>query len=275
MTDRVDRWWLYERTVQDPRACAAFLRALHGGDPRVLGEDFCGSAALSRAWVEAVEGGRAIAVDVDREALARAGSDPRIEVVAGDVRRAIDPARHRADVVFAGNFSAGELPTRADLVAWLGTARARLAPGGICAVDTYAGAAAWRTGARERSRWLADGTRVRWLWEQRAADPATARVVDALHFRVERAGEVVVDLPDAFVYRWRLWSPPELADALREAGFAAVEVAGELAPESAAGGGHGTAPREPRASEDELYVACVVGRAPRPSRELDGRTGEP
>ena len=258
MSDRVDRWWLYERTVQEPRACAAFLRALHAGDPRVLGEDFCGSAALSRAWVEEVEGGRAIAVDLDGGALERAGSDARVELVRGDVRVAVDAARHRADVVHAGNFSVGELPTRGALLAWLASARERLSPGGLCVADTYAGAAAWRTGARERSRWLADGTRLRWLWEQRSADPATARVVDALHFRVERAGEVVVDLPDAFVYRWRLWSPPELAEAMREVGLKRVEVVTELAhgedalPEPATDG--------PRAGEDELFVACVVGR---------------
>jgi hypothetical protein len=90
-------------------------------------------------------------------------------------------------------------------------------------VDTYGGAAAWRTGAVVRDHALQGGLRLRATWEQRAADPLRARVTNALSLRVDRGGDVLVDLPDAFVYRWRLWTPAELCEALLEAGFAQPE----------------------------------------------------
>ncbi len=214
---------LYERTVQAPRRTAELLRALHGGDPRVLGEDFAGSAALSRAWVELVPGGRAYAVDLDAASLAY-GPHPRVAAHVLDVRSAELARLGPCDIVHAGNFSLGELHERAELVGWARAARARLTPGGIVAADTYAGESAWRVGALERRRAEDDGSEIRWLWEQRSADPCTAEVVNALSFRVLREDEVVLDLPDAFVYRWRLWSIPEIVDALREAGFGDVEV---------------------------------------------------
>lgn len=214
---------LYERTVQDPVRAVELLLALHGGSPRHLAEDFAGSAAISRTWVQRVEGGSAIAVDLDRASLMHA-PHPRVDARVMDVRSPEIAHLGPCDVVHAGNFSIGELHLRSELVAWARAARARVTPGGIVAVDTYGGESAWRIGARERRRTTEDGTEIRWLWEQRAADPRTAEVVNALSFRVLREGEVVLDLPDAFVYRWRLWSIPELVEVLREVGFARVEV---------------------------------------------------
>jgi hypothetical protein len=229
----VDRWDLYERSVQDAERTVDLLRALHGGEPRTLGEDFCGSAALSRAWVRRVEGGSAFAVDLDPDALARAGRHPRLDARALDVRAlsGLELARLApCDVVHAGNFSLGELHARAELCTWARSARARLAPGGIATADCYGGESAWRRGGLERRRALDDGRELRWTWEQRSADPLRGEVVNALSFRVLEAGEVVLDLPDAFVYRWRLWSAPELRDAFLEAGFREVEAHVDLAP---------------------------------------------
>lgn len=243
---------LYERTVQDPRRAAELLRALHGGSPAVLGEDFAGSAALSRAWAELVPGGRAIAVDRNRASLAHA-PHPRVATHVLDVRAPEVARLGPCDIVHAGNFSLGELHERAEVLGWARMARARLARGGIVAADTYGGESAWRVGALERRRVEPDGSEVRWLWEQRSADPRTAEVVNALSFRVLREGEVVLDLPDAFVYRWRLWSIPEIVDVLREAGFGAVEVRTRIEGEEQHEG-HSSAGLHPGC------VALIVGR---------------
>ena len=111
---------------------------------------------------------------------------------------------------------------------YLHGARARLVPGGLIALDTYGGAAAWRTGAVVRDHALEDGLRLRATWEQRSADPLRARVVNALSLRVDRQGDVQIDLPDAFVYDWRLWTPAELGEALLEAGFGEPAAYAEL-----------------------------------------------
>ena len=250
-----DRHFLYERCVQAPEVLVPFLRRLHGGAPRVLGEDFCGTAALAREWTRSDPQASAIAVDHDVQvlALAAAARAERLELVQADARA----VEARCDVLFVGNFSIGELGSRAELVGYLRHARGRLAPGGLFVCDTYAGASAWRTGAVERRHWIAPGVCVRYVWEQRSADPLTARVENALSFRVEEAGEIVAELPDAFVYRWRLWSVPELRDALLEAGFASVTVETELTrdaePDAPAG-------RQPGSFTGEILAACLCAR---------------
>jgi SAM-dependent methyltransferase len=243
-----DRHYLYERCVQAPELVVPFLRRLHGGSPRILGEDFCGTAAVSREWTRTDPEASAIAVDHDAQVLARAAGTERVELVHGDVREVTAPC----DLLFVGNFSIGELETRAELLAYLRHARSRLSPGGLFVCDTYAGAGAWRTGSVERRHWTSPGVCVRYAWEQREADPLTSRVVDALHFRIEEAGEVVEELHDAFVYRWRLWSVAELREALLEAGFESTRTANELAPGA----------REEPADPDGTFIVCVLGLRP-------------
>lgn len=261
--DELDRHTLYETCVQAPEHVVALLVAIHGGDPRLLAEDFCGTAAVSRTWLRRVPASRAAGVDIDRDVLARAAQSAerelgaahtRLELVCADVRTL--PARARtADVVFTGNFSIGELATRAELVSYLAHARTRLAPGGVFVCDLYGGESAFRIGAVERTHVLADGRRVHYVWEQRRADPRDARVVNALHFRVADRGEITFELADAFVYRWRLWSLVELREALLEAGFTHIELWRELAE-------HSGVPR-PIATPEELgasWIVCVSAR---------------
>lgn len=257
--DGLDRFSLYERAVQDPARLVPFLRALHGASPRTLGEDFCGSAACARGWCASVPGGSAVAVDVDPEPLARA-TGPGVLALRADLARWSPPPGHpRVEVLYAGNYSIGYLGQRWTLLHWLRGARARLVPGGLIALDTYGGAAAWRTGAVVRDHALEDGLRLRATWEQRDADPLRARVVNALSLRVDRQGDVLADLPDAFVYDWRLWTPAELGEALREAGF------GEPAAYAQLGDGDG--PPVPVRDALELgppegrWSVCLTARA--------------
>lgn len=265
----LDRHDLYERTVQAPDKVVAFLRTIHGRSPTVLGEDFCGTASVSRAWVRLVPEGSAVAVDLDASVLERArgaGITGQLERIQGDVREGTDPTRHAADVIFVGNFSIGEIHERADLVRYLARSRERLRKGGIFVCDTYGGASAFRVGAIERSHWIEGGVRIRYVWEQRAADPFTGRVVCAMHFRLERGGEMFQSIEDAFVYRWRLWSVPELREAMLEAGFAWTEVRSELYGDP--GVGLGVAGEETRSSldESETFIVCVVGHVTGVSR---------
>lgn len=232
--DALDRHALYERAVQAPADLVAFLRALHGAGPRALAEDFCGSAAHAREWCASVPGGSAVAIDRDEDALARAVA-PGLSALRHDLAHWTPPSGHpQADVLYVGNYSIGYLHERAELEHYLGGARARLVAGGLIALDTYGGAAAWRTGAVVRDHALAGGLRLRATWEQRRADALRARVLNALSLRVDRDGDVLVDLPDAFVYDWRLWTPAELAEALVDSGFAAPRFHARLAGASEA-----------------------------------------
>jgi hypothetical protein len=193
-----------ERVARPPADGAARGFRRHGG----------GFARLDRALPEH----RAEAVDHDAAVLARAGAIERVERVCADVRTAeVRPGS--VDCVFVGNFSIGEIATRRELVDYFACARRRLRSDGVFACDTYGGESAFRVGAVERRHAGPHGTILHHVWEQRARRPLTARVENALHFRIEREGEIVEEIRDAFVYRWRLWSVPELVEAALEAGF--------------------------------------------------------
>lgn len=252
---------LYELCVQRPDILVPWLESLHSHRPKVLHEDFCGTAAISRMWAAQSEHHLAIGIDLDPETIDRANAEAshlptaiasRVRLHRGDALEApqLLIAEPRADVIFVGNFSIGEIHTREGLVQYLRGARARLNPSGILVCDTYAGSAAWRTGHVTRTFVSPDGAIVRYTWEQRVAEPFTSRVENALHFSVERAGEIVAQYHDAFVYRWRLWSFAELQDAMLESAFASAQIAHAI-----------DSPQENPTPKAGLLIACIVARA--------------
>lgn len=213
-----DRFDLYERAAQSPVMQAAFLWALlpDEAESPVLGEDFCGTGALSRAWAAAPEAGGAVCVDHDPEPLERLRGVEGVTVRHCDVLEADDAV----DLLCALNFSICEFHERADLVAYLRHARGRLREGGAFVCDIYGGVDAYALGESEvELRDDETGETVEYVWEQREANPLSGRVENAMHFRLADGSW----LRDAFVYDWRLWSVPELADAMVEAGFRRVE----------------------------------------------------
>lgn len=256
----LDRHDLYEVCVQSPRDLVPMLRGIHGGAARVLGEDFAGTAALSHLWVAQVEKGRAIAIDLDGEALWRHGEEGRVEKVAADVLRVKLPERPTCDVIFVGNFSIGYLHDRRTLVKYVKRCAKRLKRGGVFVCDTYGGASTFTTGHVQREHRTLDGRRVLYTWEQREADPISGRVTNAMHFQVDRDGEIEARLPDAFVYEWRVWSIPELVDAMREAGFGGVDVYDKVPSAMDGEGNVYMLPVEDGSELEESFIVCVAGR---------------
>lgn len=253
----MDRYDLYELAVTDPPRLARFLDAVHGRAPRILREDFSGSAALARHWAGLSPTHSAIAVDQDPEPLARAARTPRLTARRADVLR----ARDRADIIACTNFPLGYWHTRRDLVAYLKHARACLRPRGLFIADLYGGADAFEPGRTTTRLRGPGGERIEYTFEQRSADPITGRVVDALHFRVRERGRARARvLRDAFLYDWRLWSIPELADAYVEAGFRAIEVYNTLGDAIDQDGRLHVRPFRPGEDLGPSWVVYVVGR---------------
>ena len=123
--------------------------------------------------------------------------------------------------------------------------------------DLYGGETAFLTGEIDLDHPGPDGTIVRYTWQQREADALTGRVVNAMHFRVMRNGTVEQEIPDAFVYHWRLWGVAELRDALDEAGFASTAVYPRV-PDAV--DDEGRAYVEPLVEVDDSFDVLVVGR---------------
>lgn len=264
--------------MQSPRHVVSLLRSVHGNEPTRLREDFCGTAAVSRRFAaEAKSAGHdawAVAIDVDREVVERAaaeaareGVSDRVRVLRGDCLDEPPVGRERADVIFVGNFSVCYIYDRGALVEYFRQSLARLKAGGsgggggfgggIFACDVYGGASAMRLGSVERRHPSPGKEIVRYLWEHEAADPRTGRVRNSISFRVEVDGEIVQELPRAFVYEWRLWSLPELRDAMLEGGFAGVEVYSDV---NVAPGQRASVVEDPKELGED-WIVLVVGRA--------------
>lgn len=251
----MDTFDLYELCVTDGPRLARFLRAVHGRDPKVLREDFSGTGALSRAWAQQGGKQRAVAVDRDRTVLQRA-SGARVRTVAEDVMR----CGIKADIIAATNFPIGYWHARHDLVAYLKHVRKCLNSKGVFICDTYGGRDAFtRLRLRRRVRSVG-GTVVEHTWEQREADPITAMVNDVLSFRTRTRTGRARSFPDAFVYRWRLWSIPELRDAMHDAGFSRSEVYSRMGDAVDSEGNIYTSPVCEDELMDENYVVYIAAR---------------
>ena len=221
---------LYRRAVQHPQAEAAFLhrayRQLNQALPYLLREDFAGSAAVAAAWVEMDEENQAMAVESDHptacfaeqsahEQLGERAGD--LHVVEADV---LDLESPKVDVTCALNFSTFTYHDRASLKQYLKSARRGLKRDGLLILDAYGGPGAMRISTQSRTVPAADGQPgFTYQWEQRAFDPVTHRTECHIHFNLD-TGE---RLESAFIYRWRLWSLPELVELMLEAGFKAAE----------------------------------------------------
>lgn len=260
LAQRADPYRLYERAVQEPEPDAEFLldvyREAFGRPARRLREDFCGTGALCRAWVALHPDNRAWGVDLDPEVLAwgrvhhvetlPAQERHRLELTEGDVRT----VRHEpVDVVAAQNFSYFVFDTRRELVDYFRAAHTRLDVEGLLVLDAYGGPDASREMTEETE--YDDFT---YVWDQHSFDPVHQRGVCHIHFAFPDGSR----LERAFSYEWRLYSLPEIREALEEAGFEEVTVYWEGTGEDGEGDGEYT-PAEV-GDADDAWVAYLVAR---------------
>lgn len=254
-----DPFELYELAVQEPTSEVKFFdrvyRERRGRLPATLREDFCGSAAVSAAWIRRRTGNRAVGVDLDPRILdwgttrhldsLTKRQRARVRLVRGNVLSASTP---RVDVLAALNFSYAVFQSRAELVRYFRTARTRIAKGGIMVLDCYGGSEAHAEVEEERQL---DG--FTYVWDQSHCNPITGRVINHIHFRFPDGSQ----LRKAFTYDWRLWSIPELRDALSDAGFSETTVYWE-GTERATGTGNGKFVPSERGEACEGWIAYLV-----------------
>ncbi|MFQ5742065.1 MAG: class I SAM-dependent methyltransferase [Acidobacteriota bacterium] len=255
----LDKYQMYQLSVQEPEADIDFIHQVfrhhYGRFPRLLREDFCGTAYLACQWVTTHEGNLAWGIDLDDEPLSwgRAHNvskltpqqQERLSLVQGDVLE----VRHQAvDVVAAFNFSFFTFQTRRALLRYFETARGNLREEGLLLLDLY--------GGPEAQELVEDTTEYDdfgYVWDQDEFDAVNNRTVCYIHF----------DLPDgqrmerAFSYDWRLWTIPELREALIDAGFSATEVYWEGTEEDT-GEGDGEFTLTESAENSESWIAYLV-----------------
>jgi SAM-dependent methyltransferase len=225
IADQVDRHRLYEYSVQSPDSEIAFVRKqfkrLTGRLPKVLREDFCGTAGVCCAWVRKNKEHKAIGVDIDRDVLRwsrennisrlKPGHQARIRLLNKDVLKV---RTEPVDVVSAMNFSYWLFMERDTLKRYFRSVRRSLASDGVFFLDAFGGYDAFRELEEEREVEVND-TSFTYIWDQASFNPIDNRMQCYIHFSFEDDSR----LDRAFSYRWRLWTLPELRELLEETGF--------------------------------------------------------
>ncbi len=256
---REDRYALYEKSVQEPDADIGLISRIYKNHfarpPRLLREDFCGTALLACRWAARHSENRAWGIDLDPKPLEwgrqhnvsklRPNQAARVKLIEGDV---LDVGHAKVDVTAAFNFSYFTFDTRSALRHYFEQARATLGPEGLLMLDAYGGADSQRTGREPRR---VDG--FTYVWDQHRFDPITHSVTNFIHFEFKDGSRK----PRAFRYDWRLWTLPEIQELLLEAGFRSVAVYWEGTDRST-GEANGVFSRRERAPDDPAWVAYIA-----------------
>jgi len=262
-----DRHWLYQEAVQSPEVHFGFFdrvyRDRNGRAPRVLKEDFCGTALLAREWVLLREDNVAIGVDLDAPTL-RWGRERNLNTLEPDERRRVilkranvlDVTTPKVEMVVALNFSYNIFHTREELREYFEAARRSLRPGGVFIGDIFGGWEAQKP-MEERTRYAG----FTYVWDQSKFDPLANNGLYKIHFEFHDGGGI----RNAFRYDWRLWSIPELRELLYEAGFKDVDIYFEEIDRST-GFGNSRFRRMTTAANSEGWIAYFVASNARKKR---------
>jgi len=222
---------LYEKSVQSPETHVTWFdqvfRDLRGRPAVTLREDFCGTFSIAATWVGLRPQNRALALDLDRPTLEygrklhskklKPAEYRRIDARCKDVMSVTRPG---SDLIVACNFSFYIFKQRQQLIQYFKAARASLSRDGLLVLE-MAGGPGMIEPIRERKVIKKGG---KWdftyIWDQKSFDPITHDAQYAIHFNLADGTQI----RDAFTYDWRLWTIPEIQDALRDAGFGEVRV---------------------------------------------------
>ncbi|MCA9292614.1 MAG: class I SAM-dependent methyltransferase [Phycisphaerales bacterium] len=268
LADTLDRHVLYQHSVQGVEAEIDFVeetyKALRGGRlPKVLREDFCGTAHTSCEFVKRHPENRAIGVDIDGPTL-EWGREHNVNTLKGDGADRVQLLQHDvmtvqtepADVIMAMNFSYFLWKTRDDLRNYFKRVRAGLKDDGMFICDCYGGSESYQEVTDVKEVEPEDGVTPNfdYIWEQEHFNPITGEMRCKIHFKFKDKSK----MRDAFVYEWRMWSLPELREVMLEAGFSKATVYWEGTDEDDPEEGNGEFTPTMEGEADPAWVCYIV-----------------
>ncbi len=254
-----DRHELYQLAVQSPKEDVAFFarvyKKMRGRIALHLREDFCGTGLVTATWIRRGKRFTAEGFDLDAKTIAW-GLEHNFEPLGKAARRAVlhvkdvrAPSHRSPDVRIAQNFSYFVFKEREELLGYFRRARQDLAARGIFVLDIYGGPESMRE-VRDKRR---IDRRFTYVWDQASYHPATGDYKAYIHFRFRDGTR----LERAFRYDWRLWTLPEVKDALFEAGFASVDTYWEGDDEEGESG-NGIYRKSSRGDNCEAWITYLV-----------------
>ena len=240
----ISKYHLYERSVQSPKEHIDLVESmsqdLREKPARRLREDFCGTSLLSCEWIKRHPENRALGIDLDPEPVhygrmhhvsrLTPSQRKRLRLVLADVRT---PTTPKSDLIIVGNFSFFIFQERETLLQYFRSCLKSLAAQGLLILELAGGPGMITRSRERRTLTTRSGKKFLYFWDQKSFDPITRRAKYAIHFKIppkeskvsskdskdSKPKAQVIDLKDAFTYDWRLWTIPELRDALADAGF--------------------------------------------------------
>jgi ubiquinone/menaquinone biosynthesis C-methylase UbiE len=257
-----DKYELYEEAVQSPMADVKFIEReylrINKKEAQVLMEDFCGTGALLKAWVQRGTQRQAIGLDLDPEPLRsgllrhystlKSDQKKRVSYIQDNVLRA---RSHKADVICAFNYSYSIFKDRKTLLQYFKRVKKSLSLEGLFFLDAFGGAEAMVE--NEEMRVLDN---CRYFWECESFNPLTHECFYSIHFQQKNSEK---KHRRVFTYDWRYWSLPELKDLLEEAGFRRIFNYWE--GDSADGkGGNGVFRKTQKAENCLSWISYVVAQ---------------
>lgn len=254
-----DKYATYQRAVQSPEADCKFIsdayRDSRGKRPHDLREDFCGTFLLCCEWVRRSRENRAFGIDLDMEPLKygrdhnlsalRAQQAERVHIHQGSV---LTTRVKPVDVIVAMNFSYYLFKSRLKLKHYFKRVFQGLRRDGVFIVDCFGGG-----DCQEANQEKTKHGSFTYYWDQASFDPISNEALFHIHFKLK--GESRRE--KVFTYDWRMWTIPEIREAMMEAGFRRTHIYWEGTTRS--GEGDGVFKRAEKGEECEGWVAYVVG----------------
>ncbi len=258
-----NKYQLYELSVQSPDVHAGWLEELYKGitkkSARNIREDFCGTFKMSCEWVKRHPKNTALCLDLDSEPLTYGRENhlaelskeqkSRVKILKKDV---LTPTHTGVDLISAGNFSFYIFKQRDVLLKYFKSCKTSLKTGGMVVLELAGGPGMISPMREKKEVWLDRTRKFVYTWHQKSFDPITHDAQYAIHFKLPN-GRV---LNDQFVYDWRLWTIPEVRDALTEVGFKKTMVYWETAHQ---GKGTGEYVHMENGDNSFAWVAYVIG----------------
>jgi ubiquinone/menaquinone biosynthesis C-methylase UbiE len=254
-----DKYDYYCRSVQSPDTDAALFKTIYkdltGKKLTTLGEDFCGTFAISCEWVRLNPKHKSIAVDLSDEPinygkkhyLAKLSPDEqsRIQVMNSNV---LNPKLPKADCIAAMNFSFFIFKTRAELKKYFENVYRRLNRGGVFICDCFGGPESFQS-VEEKTK---IGKEFSVFWQQEWFDPINNLSKFYLHFQPKGRKKY----KRIFTYDWRMWSLPEIREIMLEAGFKKTQTYWEGTDRGGRGNGR-FKPAQRTTEECQSWVAMI------------------
>ena len=254
-----NKHYLYEQSVQNVEfelgIIKRFYRKYYKKKAIFIKEDFCGTMALSCAWVSNNKNHKALAVDLDDKTLSwgrkhnvlqlTKEEQDRLQIIQANV---LDLVRPKVEVILALNFSYWVFTKPPELLNYFRKAYNSLEKNGLLILDAFGGPAAEREQEETRNH-----KGFKYIWEHAYFYPLTREIGCKIHFDFKDGTRI----KNAFTYHWRLWTPPEISDLLLKAGFAKVDWYMEGTDEKT-GEGDGIFSLAKRGENAETWLAYAI-----------------